>query len=53
MRTHREEEQRWDLSDKLKKMYTDKYNKKIKILNGTYEENYINAVNYIKDMLEE
>lgn len=52
MRTHREEEQRWELSNKLKNTYTNRYNKKIKILNGTYEENYLNAVKYINELLE-
>lgn len=53
MRTYREKDQRWTLSNKLKDTYTKRYGKKIKVLNGTYEENYNNAVKYIKDMLEE
>ncbi len=52
MRTRREEEQRWTLSNKLKDTYTKTYGKKIKVLNGTYEENYLNAIGYINEMLE-
>lgn len=51
MRTHREEEQRWALSDKLRKVYLDRFGDKVKILDGNYEENYLNAVFHIKNLL--
>ncbi len=53
MRTHREEKARWALSAKLKDSYTKRYRKEVKVLSGTYEENYVNAIKYIKDMLNE
>lgn len=51
MRTKREEAQRWELSQKLKETFLQYYD--IKVLSGTYEENYLNAIKYIDEMLGE
>lgn len=45
------EEERQRLNGILRDMYKD-CGQNVKILNGTYEENYMNAVQYVKDMLE-
>lgn len=51
MRTKREEARRWELSQKLKETFLQYYD--IKVLSGTYEENYLNAIKYIDEMLGE
>jgi len=51
MRTERENAQRWELSHKLKNTFFQYYDN-IKVLSGTYEENYLNAIKYIDEMLE-
>lgn len=51
MRTKREAEQRWELSNKLRKVYLDRFGDKVKILDGNYESNYMNSVRYIKELL--
>lgn len=46
------QEERDRLNNLLKDMYEKEYGQQVKVLNGTYEENYMQAVQYVKDMLE-
>ena len=51
MRTHREEEKRWELSDDLLRVYKQRFGDKVKVLNGDYHKNYIDAVHYVEQLI--
>ena len=51
-RTENEKQNRWLFSNRLKKIYINRFGDKVKVLNGNYENNYLNAVNYVDHLLE-
>lgn len=45
-------EERQKNNQVLKDMFVKEYGKEIKVLNGNYEQNYLTAISYVKEMLE-
>lgn len=52
LRKDGEKEERYKNNKVLKDMFVKEYGKEIKILNGNYEQNYLMAISYVKEMLE-